>query len=99
LGPLGRRPEDDLQRVDELLLPSGGGWDEQKLHQDLSLLDVSNSLQIHHGKPGPADYPGWDFTKNVKFSVNRHHHGIKQKQVQSTILVPSKRALEIGQDT
>jgi hypothetical protein len=44
LYPLGRDPDDELDKVAALLLSDGGGWDIVKLRNHFSEVDVSDIL-------------------------------------------------------
>jgi hypothetical protein len=72
--PLGHKPNTSVQRVDELLLPEGAGWDVAKLEEVFFDSDVADIVQIPVGRAGSDDYIAWNNTKNGVFSVKSAYH-------------------------
>jgi ribonuclease HI len=72
--PLGFLPEATAERVEDLLLPDGRGWNEQKLRATFYEADVSDILKIHVRRAGTEDYIAWNYTKNGIFSVRSAYH-------------------------
>jgi hypothetical protein len=72
--PLGYLPEATAERVEDLLLPDGRGWNEQKLRATFYEADVSDILKIPVGRAGTEDYIAWNYTKNGIFSVRSAYH-------------------------
>jgi hypothetical protein len=60
--------------VEDLLLPDGQGWNEQKLRATFFEVDVSDILKIPIGRAGTDDYIAWNYTKNGMFSVRSAYH-------------------------
>jgi hypothetical protein len=69
--PLGRRPDSSVEKVSELLLPDGQGWDELKLNEVLFESDVDDILRIPVGRAGTEDYLAWNHTKKVSSMLSR----------------------------
>jgi hypothetical protein len=67
LRPLGHKPDQNVRKVSELLLPDGGGWDEQKLRQTFYDGDTKDILKVPIGRAGTADYLAWNYTKKRAF--------------------------------
>jgi hypothetical protein len=58
--------------VSELLLPDGGGWNEEKLREVLFDVDVEDIMKIPVVRAGTCDYLTWNYTKNGLFLLNQH---------------------------
>jgi hypothetical protein len=71
---LGHRPDVVVEKVSELLLPEGVGWDVDKLNNLFSQADVEDIKKIHVGQAGTVDYLAWNYTKNWNFSVKSAYH-------------------------
>jgi hypothetical protein len=76
--PLGHKPNVDIQKVIELLLPNGNGWNVSKLNECLFEVDVEDILKLPVGCAGSEDYVAWNYTKNGQFSVKFAYH-LKQQ--------------------
>ena len=79
-----------VEKVSDLLLAEGGGWDVYKLKETFFEADVSNILKIPVGRAGTDDYLAWNYTKNGIFSVRSAYHlknHIKQADVPSKVNV------------
>jgi ribonuclease HI len=63
-----------VNSVEDLLLPDGQGWNEQKLRATFFEVDVSDILKIPIGRAGTDDYIAWNYTKNGMFSVRSAYH-------------------------
>jgi hypothetical protein len=75
--PFGHKPNQEVRKVEELLLPEGGGWNVQKLNEVFFEKDVEDILKIPVGRAGSVDYIAWNYTKNGIFSV-RSAYDLKQ---------------------
>jgi hypothetical protein len=75
---VGVRPDRTVNKVSELLLPNGEGWDELKLNDLFFEDDIKYILSIHVGRAGSVDYMAWKYTKNKIFSVRLAYH-LKQQ--------------------
>ena len=60
--PLVHKPEKEVEKVAELLLPSGGGWNTHKLNETLFETDVTDILKIPVGRSGTENYLAWNYT-------------------------------------
>jgi hypothetical protein len=65
-------------RVSNLLLDNGRGWNVEKLNEVLFEGDVADILKIPVGRAGTRDYLAWNYTKNGIFSVKSAYH-LKQQ--------------------
>jgi hypothetical protein len=63
-----------VEKVSELLLPEGAGWDIEKLHNSFFEVDVEDIMKIPVGQAGTVDYLAWNYTKNGNFSVKSAYH-------------------------
>ena len=72
--PLGCKPNSEVEKVSELLLPDGTGWDVAKLNETFFEVDVNDILKIPVGRAGTDDYLAWNYTKNGIFSVRSAYH-------------------------
>jgi hypothetical protein len=72
--PLGHRPDKCVNKVSELLLPDGEGWDEEKLNETFFGGDVEDIKKIPIGCVGSVDYVAWNYTKNGISSVRSAYH-------------------------
>jgi hypothetical protein len=72
--PLGHRPDVEVEKVSELLLSGGAGWDIEKLHNSFFEADVEDIMKIPVGRAGTVDYLAWNYTKNGNFSVKSAYH-------------------------
>ncbi|KAK1611979.1 hypothetical protein QYE76_035652 [Lolium multiflorum] len=66
--PLGYKLAECPAKVQELILPTGGVWNEDKLREHFYDHDVSDILRTPIGKAGSADFQAWNYTKNGVFS-------------------------------
>jgi hypothetical protein len=78
--PLGRREEGGPSKVQDLIIPEGGAWDEEKVRQYFFDIDANDILRTPVGRPGCADYRAWNFTKNGLFSVKLAYHLAVQRK-------------------
>jgi hypothetical protein len=76
--PLGVKPNQTVNTVNDFLLDNGEGWDAEKLNECFFEVDVNDTLKIHVGRAGSDDYMAWNYTKNGVFSVRSVYH-LKQK--------------------
>jgi hypothetical protein len=58
--PLGQKPGTEVARVEELLLPNGIGWNEEKLREIFYDADMDDILKIPVGRAGTDDYMAWN---------------------------------------
>jgi hypothetical protein len=72
--PVGSKPDQHVEKVTELLLPGGGGWNSDKLNDVFYQADVEDILKIPVGRAGSEDYVAWNYTKNGVFSVRSAYH-------------------------
>jgi hypothetical protein len=72
--PFGHRPDVEVTKVQELLLPDGAGWNVNKLSECFFESDVADILKIPVGRAGSEDYLAWNYTKNGEFSVQSAYH-------------------------
>jgi hypothetical protein len=72
--PLGHKPDQVVQKVEELLLPDGAGWNVEKLNDVFFDGDVTDILKIPVGRAGTSDYIAWNYTKNGISSVKSTYH-------------------------
>jgi hypothetical protein len=72
--PFGHRQDVEVDKVSELLEPSGAGWNLDKLNECFFEADVEDILKIPVGRTGSADYMAWNYTKNGVFSVRSAYH-------------------------
>jgi hypothetical protein len=72
--PICHRPDKSVEKVNELLLPEGGGWNIDKLNEVFFEGDVDDILKIHVGHAVTDDYLAWNYTKNGVFSVRSVYH-------------------------
>jgi hypothetical protein len=71
---MGQRPGATVQKVKDLLLADGSGWDLDKLNEAFFEVDVADILKIPIGRAGTDDYVAWNYTKNGQFSVRSAYH-------------------------
>ncbi|KAK1616861.1 hypothetical protein QYE76_022378 [Lolium multiflorum] len=71
---MGVKPDKHVEKVNELLLSDGGGWDAEKLNEMFYQADVEDILKIPVGRAGSEDYVAWNYTKNGVFSVRSAYH-------------------------
>jgi hypothetical protein len=64
----------EVEKVNELLLPDGSGWNLSKLNELFYDEDVADILRIPVGRAGTRDYIAWNYTKNGIFSVKSAYH-------------------------
>lgn len=76
--PLATRPGVEVQKVAELLLPDGQGWNVQKLNECFFEGYVVDVLETPVGRAGLDDYVAWNYTKNGCFSVRSAYHSKRQ---------------------
>jgi ribonuclease HI len=70
----GHKPNQEVQKVQELLLPGGTGWNITKLNEVFFEEDVADILKIPVGRAGTDDYVAWNYTKSGFFSVRSAYH-------------------------
>jgi ribonuclease HI len=66
--------------VQALLLPNGGGWNEEMVRQHLCPVDAEDILKVPVGRPGSGDFLAWNNTKNGLFSVKSAYHLAMQRK-------------------
>jgi hypothetical protein len=63
-----------LSKVQELIDPTTGKWDEVLIRDNFRLGDVERILQIPLPNFGQPDFVAWHFNKSVCFSVKSAYH-------------------------
>ena len=63
-----------LSKVDELINPYTGQWDEDLIHDVFSPLDVHRILQIPLNYHLTEDFVAWNYTRSGTFSVRSAYH-------------------------
>jgi ribonuclease HI len=76
--PFGHKPNQEVRKVEGMLMPEGGGWNLQKLNEVFFENDVEDISKIPIGRAGSVDYIAWNYTKNGIFSVWSTYH-LKQQ--------------------
>jgi hypothetical protein len=61
---MGHQIGKEVNKVSELLLPNGAGWNVHKLNEVFFEADVADILKVPVGRAGTDDYVAWNFTKN-----------------------------------
>jgi hypothetical protein len=72
--PLGHKPETTINKLNEVILPDGQGWNVAKLNELFFEGDVADILKTPVGRAGSEDYVTWNYTKNGIFSVKSAYH-------------------------
>jgi ribonuclease HI len=72
--PLGHKPETTINKLNEVILPDGQGWNVAKLNELFFEGDVADILKTPVGHAGSEDYVAWNYTKNGIFSVKSAYH-------------------------
>jgi ribonuclease HI len=89
--PMGFKPNQQVEKVSELLSPGGGGWDTDKLNEVFYQADVDDILKIPVGRAGSEDYVAWNYTKNGVFSVRSAYHLKRHLRAAATGMASSSR--------
>jgi hypothetical protein len=71
---MGHKPGVSVQKVKDLLLPDGSGWNIDKLNEALFEANFADILKIPIGRARTDDYVAWNYTKNGQFSVRSAYH-------------------------
>jgi hypothetical protein len=72
--PLGPKPNTEVAKVADLLLPDGRGWNLAKLNECFYDADVADIVKIPVGHAGSRDFSAWNYTKNGLFTVKSAYH-------------------------
>jgi ribonuclease HI len=64
-----------LSKVEELINPITGSWDEELIRENFLSIDANKILAIPLSSNGIEDFVAWRYTKNSLFSVGSAYHG------------------------
>jgi hypothetical protein len=84
--PLGRTVDNKLEKVSELILRGGQGWNFSKLEEHFVASDINDILKTPIGRAGATNFLFWNFTKNGAFSVKSAYHlGLQHKRLKEGV--------------